>query len=227
MNNTRKNSKTWLIIQYDDRPLTELYNRLIDRNKYYCNKHGYIYKFISSGYENLPPYWRKVKIVLDYLNSDKYKGIMWLDTDATIFNFDIKLGLFDSSNNTKSFYKSINSVGNKIFNAGVWIVKNTIQGKQIMNDWMNLYDPNTWYKKNGAWHTNGYWADIDYEQGSFAFKVIPKYNNNIKTLNEPFLQGLNKNGANAKAGKIFVLYFYSNNKEKIEPFLKSHPLPNA
>jgi hypothetical protein len=56
MNNTRKNSKTWLIIQYDDRPLTELYNRLIDRNKYYCSKQGYIYKFITSEYENLPPY---------------------------------------------------------------------------------------------------------------------------------------------------------------------------
>ena len=226
MANTRKNSRTWLIIQYDDRPIDKNDTELIRRNKAYAKKHGYHYNFINTGYTNLPPYWRKVAIAKDLLETDLYKGIMWLDTDAVIFNMDISL---DSVGDTaKHFFKATNSAGNKIFNAGVWTVKNTKQGKAIMKKWLELYDPSKWKHVGKNWSTEGEWAGDDYEQGAFAYRIVPLHGANINTVKEPFFQGVypgeGHKGNDSK--DVFVYHFYNWLKSRRAAFIKENPFPN-
>jgi hypothetical protein len=225
MTNTRKNSKKWLIIQYDDRPLDKNHKEFIRRNKIYAKTHGYIHIFIHQGYKHLPPYWRKVAIVKDYLDTDKYKGIMWLDTDAVVYNMNISLD--HVGNSVKHFFKATNSAGNQIFNAGVWTVKNTLAGQKIMKKWMGLYDSSKWKKDGDSWSTKGNWAGKDYEQGAFAFKVVPEHKENINTLNEPFLQGLyqNKNGKGGhNKSDIFVYHFYNYFRSREDAFIRENPV---
>jgi hypothetical protein len=212
-NNTKKNtSRPWAVVQYDDRTLTNIDKALMARNKYYCNKYGYTYIFIDSGYDDLPIYWRKVKVVQELLTSNKYKGVMWLDTDATVFNMKISLDSVEDI--TKHFYKAINIAGNQIFNAGVWIVRATQKGKDIMNAWMSLYNPKDWKASGKNWSTNAPWAGDAYEQGSFAYKIVPKYEKNIKTVDEPYFQG-----TNSSRNDIFVLHFYNYHKDKRQDFI--------
>ena len=214
---TRKSRKlTWAIIQYDDRPLSSDDKALMARNKYYCEKYGYEYIFLSTSKHNVPPYWQKVFIVKDYLN--KYKGILWLDSDATIFNMNIPLDTFS----THAFSKSTNSAGNQIFNAGVWIVTNTPRGRRILNDWIHEYDKTAWKKEGEKWKTNNSWAGEKYEQGAFAYKIVPRYPKNIKTVNENVLQSTNMNDPDT-----FILHFYNVNAEKIPAFLKKYPHPDS
>ena len=212
------NEKPWCVVQYDDRNISDNINQLMNRNKHYCNKYGYKYIFLSSGYEDIPPYWRKVQIVKDLINSDKYKGILWLDTDATIFNMDITLDNFNDPK--KSFYSSTNSTGNQIFNAGVWIVYNNNKGKNILAKWMLKYNPAKWKKNNNKWSTASNWAGKNYEQGSFAYNIKPKFNSNIKTEPELTFQA-----TNFRKPGVFILHFYNRYRSEIPEFLKYHTLP--
>jgi hypothetical protein len=225
MTHTRKASKTWLIVQYEDRPLDKNHTEFIRRNKIYAKKHGYAYIFLNKGYKHLPPYWRKVAIAKHYLDTDKYKGVMWLDSDAVIFNMNISLDRFDSS--LKHFFKAINSGGNQIFNAGVWTVKNTPTGKKIMEKWMGHYDPSKWKQTGNSWSSNDEWAGQEYEQGSFAYKIVPEHKRNINTLNEPFLQGLYQN-SDGKGGhnksNVFVYHFYNHFRSREGDFIRENPV---
>jgi len=187
------------------------------RNKRYCEKHGYEHIFIDTSDIDVPPYWQKAFIAQN--NLDKYKGILWLDTDATIFNMDITLD--DVTSNSGSFYKSINSRGNQIFNAGVWIVKNSERGRKILDDWIKQYKASNWKKNGNKWHTNGPWAGKAYEQGSFAYKIVPMYSRNIKTLPENKLQSTDYGDPDT-----FILHLYNDNRSKIPEFLEAFPEPN-
>jgi hypothetical protein len=217
---TRKKTKTWLIIQYDDRPTDNFDKEFMRRNQAYAKKHGYKYKFISKGYTNLPPYWRKVAIVKKLLDTDEYKGILWLDTDAVIYNQLISLDCVGDT--LKHFIKAINSGGNQIFNAGVWSVKATDKGKKIMKKWMDMYDPSKWKHEGKAWTTEGAWAGDVYEQGSFAYKVVPEHRDNINTTDESFLQGVYQNNKNSD---VFVYHFYNIFKSRREAFINENPFP--
>ncbi len=214
---TRKvRKRVWAIVQYDNRPLSQHDTALMARNKYYCEKYGYDYIFLSTSAHDVPPYWQKVFIVKDYLN--KYKGILWLDTDATIFNMNIQLDSFYS----RPFSKSINSAGNQIFNAGVWIITNTPRAHRILNDWIHQYDKTAWRKIGNKWETNNSWAGEKYEQGSFAYKIAPKYPKDIQTLKENILQSTDMNDPDT-----FILHFYSVYSKRIPAFLKKYPQPDS
>lgn len=74
MRKTRKhrggNTKPWALVQYDDRPIPNYYQKLIDVNKEYCMKYGYEH-ILKTEPIDLPPWWIKVQICRDLLNSDK------------------------------------------------------------------------------------------------------------------------------------------------------------
>jgi len=162
---------TWAIVQYDNRPLNDKYTKLMERNKQYCGKHGYDHIFISQEYD-IPPYWRKVKVVQDTL--PKYEGILWLDTDATVYNIDKPLTSFRKEG--KSFYYSPDGpLLSSEMNAGVWLVLNDEIGKDIMDEWFNSYSPDNWIRENTKWTSKGDWAGYTYEQGAFVKLVKPVY----------------------------------------------------
>jgi hypothetical protein len=216
---TRKNRNKkhpWAIVQYDDRPLSKIYLEFIERNRAYCEKHGYEYIFTSDGYENLPPYWRKTQLVKDLLMTDKYKGILWLDTDACIFDMDRKLSTIDFKD--YDFYFSKDLLGTN-FCAGVWMVKNTRMGKEIMAKWMGAYEPESWRRKNGKWRTENSWAGRAYEQGAFEKEILPEYIKHMKEYPHTMFQS-----SDWTDPRTFILHFYSKVKGACKKFLDANPL---
>jgi len=215
-------SKPFVIIQYEDRPLSEGDNGFINRNKEYCKRHGYEHILKKDGYTDLPPWWRKVRLVKDILSSNKYRGCLWLDTDACIYDMNIKLESLAEDN--FDFYKSGekpsengNTGSGLFFNAGAWLVMNTPVGNEIMNKWMNLYNSSKWTNEGGKWKTNGTWSGPDYEQGSFVDNILPVFINNINSLDYKFFNSLDEGPG------VFIVHYYLG-KHRIPEFLARNPL---
>jgi hypothetical protein len=218
VNATRKNRAKKLplaIVQYDDRELSKIDQDLMARNQAYCKKHGYEYIFVSEGYDNLPPYWRKTQLVKDLLFTDKYSGILWLDTDACVFDMDRKLSTIELAK--YYFYFSKDMHGSK-FCAGVWMVKNSRIGKEIMTKWIDAYNPESWRNKNGVWRTNNTWAGPMYEQGAFEKHILPHYIKYMKEYPHTMLQSIDWNNPDT-----FILHFYYI-KATRKNFLNRNPL---
>jgi GR25 family glycosyltransferase involved in LPS biosynthesis len=206
---TGKSNKSWVLVQYDNRPIPDYYKELIEINKEYCKKYGYEHIIITEKYE-LPPWWIKVKICKELLESDKYSGVMWLDTDAVIYDCSKSLDIFTSDKTIDFFIAKDPPVWGAPVNAGVWIVKNTQVGKNIMRDWFNKYDKTKWiknttiqksyetvdYKKwsnplSLTWYIDARlseyerrWAGINFEQGALYEKTMqnPMFKNHVKVL---------------------------------------------
>jgi len=209
----------YLVIQYDNRLLDVNASCLISINKKYCQLHNYDYIFISQEYD-LPPYWIKVKLVQEYLLLNKYKGVMWLDTDACIYNNNIKLE--DIIIENKSFFLSPdNKIWAGPFCAGVFIVLNDDNGNTIINEWMDLYNKNNWNNNNNKWDTSCCWAGSDYEQGSFCENLLYKYKNNIHSFDWYFFNSSYSNISEYNK-KIFILHFASHFKNEIPQYIKEY-----
>ena len=167
----------YVIIQYDDRKLSKRLKSFVKINKMYCKYHKYKHIFIDSNkkYGDLPPYWVKVKLVLElmkkYQNSSYSGGVLWLDSDAVIYDINKSLDEFPQSITfaPENGYQ----VG---FNAGVFLFKNTVENINILSEWLNLYNPANWVKlSKKEWKcVNGVWAGESYEQGAFHL-LIDKY----------------------------------------------------
>ncbi len=181
----------------------------------YCKLHNYQYIFSNAAYA-LPPYWIKVKMVQEILNTQKYKGVLWLDMDATIH--DLKRTLDSFLKFGKYFYGAgDNPRWNSTFNAGIWFVLSNHRGRQIMNSWMNLYNSDQWKKEtDGSWNTMGDWAGDIYEQGSFAQNILPRFSSDIELLPWQVLQDDSPNASS------FTLHFAGLGKdERITNYFKS------
>ena len=206
----------WAIVQYDDRRMTNVDNALTERNKYYANKWGHDYILRTEGYDDMPPYWRKVFLVKEVLNTGKYKGVLWLDTDAVVYNLEIDINTLVEEGKHMYFSTDIAQAPDS-FCAGVWFVLNTTIGKEIMEKWVEKYDKSAW-RKNNKWRTDNEWAGVKYEQGAFNKYLIATY--------EPHLKHLDKNLINALSPEkgTFICHFYFG-KEKRKNFINANPLP--
>jgi hypothetical protein len=214
---TRRVRKTWLIVQYDDRKLDEHIELLVKHNKEYAKKHGYNYKFIDSGYTDIPPYWRKVWIVKELL--PKYKGILWLDTDAVVFDLSKSLDSIVTSRHSMFIGRDNWRAKKYHYNAGVWLIKNTPEMNTLMSDWKNLYNKDDWLRNSkGKWHTEGEWSKITYEQGSFTQNIFPKYKKYIKWLPCNILQGAIEDINTSH--EPFIIHFMDTLKEYIPAYVK-------
>jgi hypothetical protein len=179
-----------LITQYDNRPQIELgaFIDLVNQNSEYAKRYGYEYIFINSVNLQISPYWTKVFIVEHYMKYG-YDIVMWLDTDAVIHNFDIKIEELFTDNEVFIFSPD-SPPWNSPFNAGVFICKG-IRGRELMEEWKSYYPSDLWFESNGKWHCKSdKWSDSAYEQGAFRLNLLPKYANSglLKSYSWEFLQ---------------------------------------
>ena len=221
MLNSIKNEK-YCIVQFDNRKIIPAkLKKLIKLNKKHCNKYKIDHIFINNE-NNMSPYWKKVELVLRYINTNKYDYVLWLDTDALIntnYNVFILIKKFIGDNdiiisNDMPPWQSCE------FNAGVWCVRNTKISKIILKEWLSYYDSKSWYKIKDEWYCGNnlrrsrcIWAGDKYEQGSFIKYILPKYRYNIKKVSYKILNNNNytenKNCINHFAG------FYKKNIDYI------------
>lgn len=218
--------KPFAIVQYENRELSEIDKAFIDRNRKYCRQHAYEYILIQEGYKDLPFWWRKVQLVKDMLTTDKYRGCLWLDTDACIYDMNVKL---DSIVEEKFHFYMSGDITNtnpngslspgRLFNAGVWLVMNTADGKDIMDKWISKYNKDNWDNdpQKNTWSTSGMWSGSNYEQGSFIEHILPTFTEKIKKLDRDYFNALKVHPG------TFIVHFYLG-KEHQAGFIKDNPL---
>jgi len=206
---------SWAIVQYDNRELDEHSKIILEKNKLYCKKHGYTHIFETKHYD-LPPWWIKVFLVKQIIETKKYKGVLWLDTDAVIHRHDISLD--DFLIDGVSFYYSsdiplwhVITSTDGVFNAGVWLVVNDTNGRQILETWSLSYNSSDWNKNGDKWTTKGKWAGDTYEQGALIKYVIPKFHDTMREYPWQVFQSF-RPGPNT-----FVLHFSGDMSDTLLP----------
>jgi len=211
---------------YDDRVKTNLsIARLKKYNSEYCKIRDYDFVFLEQHIlsDKYPPYWLKVKIVQELVESNQYDYVMWIDSDVAIYDRSICIEqLFEINPKVILIKSTDNDKWSSTFNAGVWIIKNCDQSKELLRDWMNLFPSDKWVSKIDRNKRNWFvvgpykWADESFEQGSGAnlFRS-EKYQNTILTLHWKILQAY-------KADKsTFTLHFPSDFRPFMHEFINS------
>jgi len=113
------------------------------------------------------------------LNTDIY------DNDINLFHILI-YGIINNINNINNIIPIYNQLC-----AGVFLVKNNKDGKNIINEWLSKYNSQNWRYNNNSWHTDGFFAGIEYEQGVFNTYIYPQFKKSIKVLHSSALSDIN------------------------------------
>jgi hypothetical protein len=179
-----------LLVTYDDRHEEyQDYSKAI--NERYCKKFNIDIKDYSDSkkYDKLPPWWRKVFIVQDAINDNpQYDYVLWMDKDAAFsVQTDIRKLIDDSffiiSRDPWLFI--LRPWAQEYYiNAGVFMVKNDENGKNLLDEWITGYKESEWCHKSqnkcdlhfyagSGWRTTSKWAGDTYEQG-YLRKVLTK-----------------------------------------------------
>lgn len=207
---------------YTQNPEYMYYSMMI--NKLYCSKWGYDYRFINHDIKEMPPYWLKVKDLKNLLNdTSKYDMIVYLDLDAIFNDFSVSIeqviDYVDPNENYEIYvsYDWIVKYNEGKGNAGVFIVKNTPNAKNIVSKWYNMcVCDNKLCNKCASWEYSQHkwncpdckWAGINYEQGSL--NQIYDNNNDIILLNTDYLSNTDYN----KQSYVLHLMAHDNNLRK-------------
>ncbi|AYV77981.1 MAG: putative glycosyltransferase [Edafosvirus sp.] len=164
-----------LIITFDNRPTLEY---VIEHNKnlsQYSQKWKYEYIFYDKCSYNI--YWCKIYMVLDALESNKYDYVMWMDSDTIIKNMNTSLDSIVNNYSSDIFVGT--DLNYPIINAGVFIIKNTLIGKNFLKDCIAYLNPTC---VNADKTLNGLWALTCYEQGNMNILIKLKYSQHTTIL---------------------------------------------
>ena len=186
---TQAENKMFLVLQSEDRQ-NKLLKKFIAINREVCSRHGIKYVMVAKSEFDVPPYWKKVfelrKVMLE--NTDT-KYIMWIDSDAFFINFNTKkIDDFLKVNRKADIIisKDMPPWETGEFNAGVFFVKNTKSGLELINTWLTFYHPHLWNHDttNKSWSTEAVWAGEEYEQGAFVkhFLQNPAWRSRVAQL---------------------------------------------
>lgn len=192
------------MIQAENRRM-KLTDRFIASNKIYCDMFNIEHIFYQNfEHTKLPPWWAKVALVHSVLFSRQdLDVVLWVDSDAyALQKKDIRtlISRFPKAHFLMTPDSETCGQGSPAkFCAGVFIVRNTKLGRQLIEDWLKLYNPNDWTFdiNTGKWSTDGEWAGPVYEQGSFIehimtdpfykplIQILPYYTLNHDMCNYP------------------------------------------
>ena len=108
-------------------------------NKKYCDENDYGYyceksdKKITDYINGSAPTWYKPKLMLDVIENFDPEYILFLDTDAIVSDFNIRIEEFIDKD--YYFIASLDESTHSLMNAGVFLIKNNEWGKKFLNDW--------------------------------------------------------------------------------------------
>lgn len=156
------------IITFENRKdkYTELHNKNIQN---YCDKWNYKYFFYDKCEDNV--YWCKMYMVLNALKSGDYDYVMWMDSDSVIKNNNISLNSIVNKYSSDIFVTYDNKYS--VFNAGIFIIKNSPIGISYMEDCIKN-NRNSCLIPNSI-QLRGQWTGLCYEQGVMNKIIFNKY----------------------------------------------------
>lgn len=171
-----------LVLQIEDRT-DNLLNKLLNENKEICKANEMEYVFMNNTSSIISAYWRKVFEINNIMKKEEYDSIdyiMWLDSDAFLFEFT-KEKLNNLLKKNKDYSMLITPDMPEYYSkfcAGVFMIKNNKEGKKIIDKWISLYNPNDWKydSEKKKWSTDKEWAGVAYEQGSFTEYILTDEN---------------------------------------------------
>jgi hypothetical protein len=98
-------------------------------------------------------------------------GALWLDSDAVVVDAARPVDSLFGNHVGRSFLYAadpepvLSTGAGGDFNAGVWLVRNTPGGREVMESWLAQFHPEQWTRgADGKWSTNCMWAGPAYEQ---------------------------------------------------------------
>ena len=144
--------------------------------KQYCSKHGYKYKRFKSNCD-LPIYWCKISDLLANINN--YDYVMWMDSDTHINDFNRRIEMMLKRDITIG-----HDDGQKIYNAGVFIVKNSTIGRNFLNDCMKYFKEHKESCVGSNGELKGSWSGMCYEQGVMNMFLKDKYKDYVHVTEE-------------------------------------------
>lgn len=211
-------------------PLLSLF---MNHNRAICEANNFEYVFLEKSKEYVPPYWGKIVELQRLLEDPRRDYVMWLDSDAFLFQFD--KARFTQFLDTNSAYSMIISGDmppwqHSKFNAGSFIVKNDAKSHDIVDTWLSAYNPDKWHYADGKWTSDGIFAGSEYEQGAFMSTILPnkQFKSHIKTVHYSVL---NNNSCIRNTSQTLVVHLagqHKDNKDNIESCTASienrHPL---
>jgi hypothetical protein len=208
------------VLQMEDRtsPLLSLF---MNHNRAQCEASNFEYVFLEKSAEHVPPYWGKIVELQRLLEDPNRDYVMWLDSDAFLFQFNKER--FTQFLDTNSAYSMIISGDmppwqHSMFNAGSFIVKNDEASRNIVATWLSAYNPEKWTYANGKWTSDGIFAGREYEQGAFMSTILPnkQFAPHIKTVHYSVL---NNNNCIRNTSQTLVVHLagdHKNDKDNIE-----------
>lgn len=194
-----------LIITYDNRKNEKYINIHNNNITMYASKWNYKYKFYDQCTSNV--YWCKIFMVLKELQTNNYDFVMWMDSDTIINNFTIDIGeILNNFSSDIYIGNDNNKNGYNLTNAGVFIIKNSIIGKQFLNDCIkNIH--NKCINSNGT--LRGAWAATCYEQGVMNILILGKYFKYTTIFTNDII--LNYDKCNKE---VFIMHLYASSSTK-------------
>lgn len=170
MSNIPIKKKKIAFVTFEDRSdkYIDLHNENVMK---YCQKWNYDYLNYTEKSIDISPYWYKVLLINNILNTNKYDYVFWMDSDTIIKNLNIDIYRDILSKYDSDIYISPDNTKYDICNAGLFVIKNSPIGKQFMIDWKNEYKG--FCRKNNQ--LLGKWALACYEQGQLNNLIIKKY----------------------------------------------------
>jgi len=204
--NLRLTSPKICFVTFENRK-EEYINMHNENVKKYCEKYGYEYVLREQNDTNISPYWYKVFLVRELLDTNKYEYVFWMDSDTIINNFDIDIGKDILNKYDSDIFVASDNTKYDIVNAGLFVVKNSPIGKSFINHWISLYNPSLCEKKEGG--LKGIWALSCYEQGQLNKLLIEQYGKNTTMLEGHIFQNKDICFKN-----VFIMHYYGANKYK-------------
>lgn len=153
------------IVQADDRNLDDfpVLRRFTELNKQWCNGRSKlgkpcVYSLTNPRNVDVPPLWYKVWATHESLNRPLCSTVLWLDTDAVLRD-----RLWDPRDVMEQLDADMIGSPDRPpwtapFCAGVFAVRNTARGRQIIQEWWDAYLSNSsaWSRSaDGSWLCDG------------------------------------------------------------------------
>jgi hypothetical protein len=214
------------IIQYESRAAPRR-RALMEENRRYAHRHSYEYLNISN-IGDLPPQWMKVNLALLVIRSATAGGIIvWLDSDAVIVDKNRRVedvfATLAPGDDSIFLSSGSSSLLGQTFEGSVFMVRTGDVGRQLLEDWMDLYSPKNWIHPGAgqAWRLSvASGTERDLPDGTFMEGILTRYKKHITLVEHDIFNCVTPNYGDVHA-RVFSCHFHGPYQERIQDYLIS------